>query len=363
MKTIRIFALPSHQSLERTSGVDFARIIQPARHLNGYKDVDTKFVVHVYDPRKHKTLDWLDVASKHDIIFFNYTAMSWEFAKMGLMARKFNRLLIMDVDDLIWGILPDNPVYEAFKKGSENLHNFTAICNEVDYITTTNKYLRNAISHNTDKSVSEIVVFPNYIDLDNLYTHRSPFKDTADIRLVHFGSTSHFIDLQSEEFARGIDMIMKVYPNVTLKTVGALIPKYKYRWGQRYENSYGHQDLYKWVGERMPGFMDEADIIVTPLDDNIYNRCKSSIKYLEASSAVKPGVWSNIRQYNEAVNHGTNGFLATTASGWYESIKKLIEDKKLRKSMAENAFETVENTHQMKDNIKLYADFFKSVLS
>lgn len=362
-RIVKVFALPSHGNIERTSGVDFARIIQPMEHLNGYELDGYIFDVTVYDPAKFETMNWLDVAEQNDIIYFNYTAMPWEFAKMGLMARKFKRLLIMDADDSLWDIMPDNPVHSAFSKNSENIKNFTSICNEVDYMTTTNKYLRNVISHNTKKMVDKIKVFPNYIDLDNLYTFRPKFKDTNEIKLLHFGSTTHFIDLTTSEFEEGMDMIMKEYPNVTFKTVGALIPRYKYKWGLRYQNSYGHQDLYKWVKERFPEFMEETDIMVVPLQENTYTKCKSSIKFLEASSALKCGVYQNIRQYEEVIEEGVNGFTAYYAKEWHDNIKKLIDDKILRQKMGQNAFDTIRKDWQMKDHVKEYASFFKGLLT
>jgi glycosyltransferase involved in cell wall biosynthesis len=361
-KTIKIFSLPSHQSVERTSGVDFARVIQPSTHLNGFETETAKFEVRLYDIHKDTTMDWVDVAREHDIIFFNYTALPWEFAKMGLMARKFNRLLILDLDDSLWDIMPDNPSYEAYKRGAISIKNFTSICNEVDYITTTNRYLRNIISFNTNKPTTKIRVLPNYIDLDNIYTHRSPFKNTNDITLMHFGSTTHFIDLQDEVFEKGIDMIMKDYPNVVLKTVGALIPKYKYRWGRRYINDYGHQDVYKWIKERFPVFMDETDIFVCPLANNRYTRCKSDIKRLEVASASKPFVATRIRQYEESINDGVDGMLCDTSHEWYEKIKVLIDDVELRRKVGTAGFERVVRDKQAKDHAKDYAQFFEEVL-
>ena len=187
MKTIRIFALPSHQTKERTSGVDFARVIQPMEHLDGYVLGDTKFEVHVYDIHKDKTLNWMMVARDYDMIYLNYTAMPWEFAKMGLMFRKAGKPMILDLDDSLWNIREDNPAYEVYKKGSEGIRNFTSIANEVDYLTCTNGYLRNVIDHNTNKK--DITVLPNYIDF-KLYDHRCKFKDTHEIQLLHFGSTT-----------------------------------------------------------------------------------------------------------------------------------------------------------------------------
>ena len=361
-KIIKIFGIPSHAAVERTSGVDFCRVIQPMQHLNGYKDDEVEFKVQIYDPKLNEKEDWLKVTAENDILFLNYTTNAWSFAIMGMLARKNKRKIVMDVDDALWDVLPDNTAYRVYEKGSGGITNFTAMCNEVDYMTTTCSYLKNVIVHHTLKRHEKIKVLPNYIDFD-LYSHRSPFRDAFNIQLLHFGSSSHFKDLQSEEFNKGVDMIFKEYPNVTLKTVGALIPGYKTRWGARYNHGFGDVDLYKWVREKFPIFMDESDIIVAPLNDNVYNRSKSNIKFLESSSAKKPGCWQEIRQYREVVEDGKNGFLCGTAEKWYESIKKLIEDKELRRKMGEEAFKTTERDWQMKNNVVNYAQFFKSVVS
>jgi glycosyltransferase involved in cell wall biosynthesis len=357
VKPIKIFAMPSHAAKERTSGVDFARIIQPMGALSKHKD----FKVTIYDPNLNEKMDWLEVVKENDILFLNYTTNPWSFAIMGCLARKHGRVIVLDMDDALWDVLPDNTAFEHYKEGSEGIKNFTAICNEVDYVTCTNRYLRNVIVNRSLKTHDRIAIFPNYIDF-KLYNHRSPFKDTNQIQLTHFGSSSHFKSLQSEEFAKGIDMIFKEYPNITFKTVGAAVPKYKNRWGQRYSHGFGDTDVYKWIKDKFPSFMDETDIIVAPLTVNLYNRSKSSIKFIEASSAKKPGVWQKIRQYEEIVEDGKNGFVANWAKEWHSAIKKLIDDKELRRRVGEKAFKTTKEDWQMKNHVEDYASFFKLIL-
>lgn len=365
MKKIKIFAFASHLTPERTGGVDFARVIQPMKALNGHTQDGYKFEVTLFDPKitgvvkdPSKILNyWVDIFKEHDILFFNYTTDPWGFAPMGAVARHYKRTLVLDLDDNLWNIQADNPAYDAFNKESKGIKNFTAIANEADYITTTNLYLKHAISHNTKHGQEDIFVEPNYVDLE-LYKYRNKFKDDGQIQLLHFGSTTHFIDLASKEFEKGIQRIMDRYPNVKLKTVGAFMPEYKQKWANRYENAYGDSDIYRWINNKMPDYMAESDILVTPLEDNKYTRCKSNIKFLEGSSYKIPGVWQKIRQYQETIIDGENGFLADTADEWYNSLSKLIEDAKLRKEMGEKAFNTVEKDWQMKNNLKVYADTF-----
>lgn len=357
-KKIKIFCVPSHQTEDRTSGVDFARIIQPMKHLNGFKLEDVEFETHVFHPTTDKDMVWDKVAKEFDMVYLNYTAMPMEFAKMGLMFRKEGKPIILDLDDSLWDISDDNPAYKIYKSGSDGIRNFTAIANEVDYITCTNGYLRNVIDYHTNKK--DITVFPNYIDF-KIYKHRCKFKDTHEITLLHFGSTTHFKDLMTEPFGKGIDRIMKRYPNVKFKTIGANLIKYKERWGARYEEGFGHVDIYKWISDKFPDLLDGADICVIPLEANPYTICKSDIKRSEMSSAIKPIVAQKIRQYKNSITHGVDGYLAKTEDDWFYAIARLIDDKKHRKEVAQRGFERVRDTKQMKDHILEYAEFFKRV--
>jgi len=357
MKPIKIFAVPSHAAKERTSGVDFARIIQPMEYLGKEKG----FKVMIYDPKLNEEMDWLEVTANNDILFLNYTTNPWSFAIMGCLARKHGRKIVLDIDDALWLVRPDNTAYEVFKKGSEGIKNFTAICNEVDYVTTTSSYLKNVICHYTLKRHEQVIVLPNCIDLENLYTYRFQPKKRHTITICHFGSSSHYKDLQDSGFVEGVDRLMKDLPNVNLLTIGALIPKFKYKWGVRYRQDFGDIDLYKWVKEKFPKFMEEADIVVAPLEVDTYNRAKSYIKFLEYSSAKKPGVYQDITPYQEIVKPEENGYLASDGDDWYNYLKKLALDFQLRKKIGEKAFRTIQ-AHTIQKNVARYADFFKSII-
>jgi glycosyltransferase involved in cell wall biosynthesis len=359
MKTLSVFSIPSHDRPERTSGVDFVRIIQPMKYLDGFKTDDTEFKVDIFSSKAENKLDWEQAASRYKVFYFNYTASTWSYAAMGCFARKYGVKIVMDVDDALTYIRPDNPSYQVYKKGSKGAHDFTCILNDVDHVTVTNSYLKNVLLNDSAKAKEKISIFPNHIDL-SLYKYRPEFKDNGQIRILFFGSTTHFIDLQENPFVEGMDRIMKTYPNVILKCVGAHVGKFKYKWGQRYEVGYGDVDIYKWIENKYPGFMEESDICIAPLSLDIYNKSKSDIKYLEYSAAKKPGCYQRIRQYEETIDDGVDGMLCGSADEWFEKLSQLIESSDLRRSMGQKAFEKVE-TRQIKDHVHKYANLFSSL--
>ena len=368
MKKIRIFALPSHQQKERTSGVDFARIIQPMTYLNGYKDEEVEFKVDIYnihDPKysldAEKQVDWLNISKQYDVIYLNYINNPWAFAAMGAMARKNGVKIVLDLDDALWNIKPDNPAYTAFNANNkEALKNFDCIVNEVDLVTVTSSYLKHVVMNHTQKKADQIVVIDNFIDLDK-YNFRPKFKNDGRIQILHFGSTTHFMDLAEKEFTEGIGKIMSEYPNVTIKFVGAFLPKLKDRWGARYEQAYGHVDIHKWIEGPYREFMEGADIVIAPLIDDLYNRAKSGIKFLEYSAAGKPGIYQDLKQYSQYIVEGENGYLATRSRDWYVAMKKMIDDPKHRQEVGQKAFETLKD-YTIQGNVYRYADAFKKLV-
>jgi len=359
-KPTSIFCFPTHCTKDVTPGVDFVRIIQPMKELQK----DPRFKVTIFDntlsKKKLSKFDWRDVAKEYDILYINYLTLPWDFAMIGMLFRKYGKKIVFDIDDLIWEIQEDNSSYSTYAPGSDGRAVVTDICREVDYVTTTNNFLRNGIAAYTGKSHDKIEVFPNYIDLD-VYNWRSVPKKKQMVKLGYFGSSSHFNDLGEKNFTAGLDRLMKEYPNLELVTVGAMLASFKKKYGMRYFNDFGHQDIYTWV-KMFPEKLGDVDIFVVPLVDNTYCRAKSSIKFLEMSSTGKVGCYSWLRQYQEVVQHGKNGFLCQIEDDWYKYLKTLIDDPKLRIKMGQEALRTVEQNWQMKDNVERYANFFLRVM-
>lgn len=356
---MKIFAFPSHTNKEKVSGVDFARIIQPMSNLAKEKGYEVK----IYDPQNDLDgkIKWKDVGKDYDVVYMNYLNARHAFAAIGTYNRMFNKKMIIDIDDDLWGILPDNPAYSVFGKRSDGIRTITAILNEADHITCTNTHLRNVILHNTNKSIDQVSIIPNAVDF-NVYDRPVKRTKSHQFRIIHFGSTTHFQSLAEENFTKAMNRIMKEYPNVTFTTIGALVPKFRMKWGPRYINKHGDIDVFKWI-KKMPDMLSEGDLLVVPLTNNTYNRSKSSIKFLEASAVKLPGCWQNIRQYKDIVRDGENGFLCNTYKEWYKAIKSMIDLGELREQIAEQAYDDVKSNHTIQKLLPEYKELFEKVLT
>lgn len=353
-RKVKIFCYPAHCDGKHTPGVDYVRIIRPMQELAKQPG----FEVKIYNGEKN--LDWRDIAEKYDIFYLNYITNAAGFVLASYHFWKNKKKIVYDIDDLIWEIQPDNAAYSTYTKGSDGRATITdIIARGVDYVTCTNDFLRKGIAKHTFKDLKKIKVLKNRIDLD-LYKWCSKPRKKYEITIGYFGSSSHFNDLVNPGFINGLERIMKEFPQVRFYTIGAMIQSIKKKFSSRYSTGFGDHDIYKWV-KMMPLMLQDVDIFVAPLVDLTYCKAKSSIKYLEYSSMQIPGCYQDIRQYQEVIYDGVNGFLCKTSDDWYKSLKELVENPLFRRKMGKKAFKTVKKDWTFEKNVSEYVDYFGSL--
>src|SRR5215213_3714 len=86
------------------------------------------------------------------------------------------------------------------------------------------------------------------------------------------------------------------------------------------------------------------DIGIMPLHDTPWERGKCAYKLLQVMAAGKPVIASPVGANAQVVQHGVNGFLATTSEQWTEALHKLA-DPALRQRMGAEARHTVEEQY------------------
>ncbi|MCZ6890041.1 MAG: methyltransferase domain-containing protein, partial [Gammaproteobacteria bacterium] len=79
----------------------------------------------------------------------------------------------------------------------------------------------------------------------------------------------------------------------------------------------------QWLSS-LPSF----DFGIAPLEDNLFNRRKSAIKYFDYTHLGLPTVASAVGPYPGAINHGVTGLLVeNTPQAWYETLVDLIANR------------------------------------
>lgn len=369
MKPIKLLGILTHAKREgrpdQTSGVDWARVVNPIEALNNVPGFITEVRMN---PFTEKEPNWDAITKNWDIIYSSYIDSDWGYVSMKMACDKNHCLHIIDLDDDIWNVKKDSPVYQVYHKGeqgamTEALYIATSIISDVSYITTTNTYLKYKIVENTTHRHETIKTFPNMANFKEYDYNKLDRKPKDMVTIGWHGSGTHFLDLVDSPFTKGLDNVMNKYPNVEILTTGMFLPQFKSKYQSRYRHIMGATDFFKWSREVWPQMYSEVDIAVAPLQGTTFDKSKSYIKFLEISAAKVPSVVMDTDPYQPVIKNGVNGFICKSAEDWTEALSKLIESKELRKQIGGQAYQDCLDKYMVEDGAKLYGEWFKEVLA
>lgn len=284
------------------SGCGHWRMIWPEHILNAHsKAVVQGTTVMNLDPRYY-------IQAKSVRIQRQATKQQLEFVKHLKEISKHNGMrLIYEIDDICFK--EDIPDYNKYKPAFENpeiresAQEIMAMCDE---ITVTCNFMRDYYKEKTGNK--NITVIPNfmpkfwlghYYDLAKNMENYDKFKKKP--RILYCGSGAHFdVDnrvKQKDDFHHVNDIIRKTVDNFQWVFMGAfplplidLIKNGKIefaQWRRLYEYGQAISDL-------------NVNMMVAPLQDNIFNRSKSDLKYIEASAFGIPIACQDLCTYENA---------------------------------------------------------------
>lgn len=202
-------------------------------------------------------------------------------------------------------------------------------------------------------------VLHNYLD-DEIWD-LTPLTEEVDdgvVTIGYMGGDSHVPDF--EPIIPTLVELLQSYPErLQLKLVGlspfsqlqdqpnvAWIP---FRLSYREYSSFARQQNF--------------DLMIAPERDILFNRCKGSVKFQEASALSLPGVYSDTLPFRDQVKHGGNGFLVSTADEWKTSLVSLIEDKSLRRQIGLAALQTLKDDWVLSKNAYRWSECYEQILS
>lgn len=269
-------------------------------------------------------------------------------------AKEHKKPFVLDLDDLIFLLPEDHPDRKSGVFVPSNLPVLQAIM-EADLVTVTTKTLKEQVS----KFTSKVAILPNYFD-DSVWSLQQPVmkkNDRSPIVIGYMGGESHKPDLVG---------IIPVLVELLQRYSDRIEFKF---WGIKPPEDIAFYPQVKWIPSvtyDYRGFSQffqtqTADIFLAPLADNIFNRCKSGLKFFEYSALGIPGVFSDLDPYNDIITHGEQGLLAVTENDWKESISNLIEDATLRFSLAVKAQSKIRENYLLSKNAYRWAETYNAL--
>lgn len=344
----------------KQSQVDHWRIYRPmrelAKHVDWQIDYQPAFVkgIEKYQSLGEFTSEEMEkafrVISGYDIVFSSYHPDPTAYTLLKVAADKTGTQFVMDCDDDMFAINPDNPFW--MKMTHEKVYQMQCMIRDNTWVSTTTETLARAFRERRPGHHKDTVfVNPNRIADD--YKH--PEFDNGDkIVIGYFGGSSHYADLHDSGALDAIQKIMHENKNVYFKSVGMIVDKYIPKHRLIFE---GGERGTKWIDKVFPSL--KMDIAVAPLVDNIFNKGKSDIKWQEATRAGAAVVATAFGPYTTLLP-GTATLVKNGFDDWYLALKKLVDDKTLRQQQVKAAQEHLKSL-RLETNWHGYKAMFEKV--
>jgi glycosyltransferase involved in cell wall biosynthesis len=106
-------------------------------------------------------------------------------------------------------------------------------------------------------------------------------------------------------------------------------------------------EVKPWSEETEVGHIQEFDVGIMPLTDKPSNHGKCGLKLIQYMACSCPVVGTPIGVNSEIIQHGVNGFQATSCENWVQALNTLRSDFELRKKMGHSGRKTVEQSFSL----------------
>ena len=117
-----------------------------------------------------------------------------------------------------------------------------------------------------------------------------------------------------------------------------------------------------WSAETEVDELSQFDIGIMPMPDDPWALGKCSMKALQYMGVGLPSICSAVGMNREVIEHGENGFLATTPSEWLTHLYALIDDVALRERLGRRGRRTVEEQYSMRHCAGLFAQVVREAV-
>jgi len=200
-------------------------------------------------------------------------------------------------------------------------------------------------------------VLPNLVRFDH-YPQIELAKDPGRLNILWQGGQNHYDDWYPLRNALG--NITKKYPQVhwimwgvVYDWVTELIPPHRMTF----------QPWAPYEEYKLRRVMVGDDINLAPLQDNVFNRCRTAIKWYEASVLKQPSATlaQETGPYADEIQDGKTGLLFKTPEEFEHKLSTLIEDATLRHTLAAGAKDWVSENRDAMKHVPAYIAYLQEL--
>lgn len=347
------------------------RILEPLELLQkkgGYEAIPLERTVRVENGRVEADPAVLD---RVDALFLHIVDINTQsFGVVSSIAHylgSHGKALICDMDDHYFDHTDDNPFHASLE---ENQRLRRQVIGSFHAITVTGKVLKEEMSALNPN----VIVVPNMID-----PKKFPLRAGGNkrIRIGWCGGPTHFEDLAM--IMPAIAKIQSMFP-VEVVLFGLLdgkmeetVEKARGLSGPEVANDpylasfvrmakalasieYRHFPSVSYA--QYPKALADLnlDIGLCPLQDTVYNRCRSAVKFYHYAAVGTATVAGNVYPYSEECN-----YLAGDVDDWFRKIVRLVEDDEPRAAVLKEQREFVLQNRSRENGLLLYEEVLSAI--
>ena len=291
-------------------------------------------------------------AKQFDVVFIQREALllgSSFFEKQFYKRHK----VIFDFDDSIWLLdtSPENKKFEFLKNSDKTKTNIA----HAHTVIAGNKYLANyAVQFN-----NQVVIIPTTIDTDfhkpknTVLDYARTDRTQSDNKIVIGWSGSISTIKHFESSIPFLKTIIAKYPNkIEIHVIG--------------QASYSNPEIEiiskSWSAATEVDDLNCFDIGIMTLPDDEWAKGKCGLKGLSYMACGIPTIMSPVGVNKDIIQHGFNGFLATTEQEWEDCLSELIESSELRQQIGDAGRTTIVKNYSVNANKHRYLEVLNSLL-
>lgn len=309
-------------------------------------------------------------ALQADIVVF-HRPIQKEMLESAILLKQAGKKIVMDNDDT-YRSNSGVPV-QMFGKDRENLdkainhidNQLKTFAQLADLVTVSTEFLKKEYE-DVNKNV---YVLPNCVDT---YDWEEPTpNDTGKVRLLITGSVA-----SNKDYENIIPLLNKLKERKDVQIILQALPADKpdlqetrkvYKpeidfWNQYNVEWYPFMSLNEYL-EFIPTL--KADIMLIPRHDNYFNRCKSNLKFLEASMCKMATVAQSFPDGNSPYEVDKEDVdymvLATDPNDWTNKVLDLIDNKEKRANLSEKAYNYVKNKYDINKNANKWKETYNKI--
>lgn len=359
----------------------YHRLVVPYTLLHGKDGIEVDFVDILSPDLTIAGLSVKDFVREYDWVVFTRMIhpMAGVTPLIAEIVQKGGARILLDLDDY-WELPTNHVIYKEYVASGmrENILESIALS---DAVTVTTGLLANMVRGLGLVSGNSVHVLPNAINT-NLPQFKPVPSSSGVVRFGYIGSITHEHDVELMRYS-----FQKLWGDKSLVGDGTWL-------GSSFQISLCGYSVYDGVKEGQPypnmekvmtgGYrpslgstppLDENytfpkdspyqrvkynydlntyalaynlfDVSLAPLENNLFNRCKSELKMIEAGVMGKAIIVSNIYPYTNLITKKNCIAVSDNKMGWYDGMKRLIRDPNLVQDLAGQLSEDVKEKYSI----------------